>query len=493
MQLSLLKSLSANDLKKNDEKFVYFIAYLYSVSTGETAATELVKTAASSEYGKYSTAFRDAYRLGVGWTYGLAKSLEMIALKVSTESTNPLKQLLVKFAQVIRLGDRLSTYFKAELTGTLLSFSIEYERKLEMQKLFLEMFYTLMSTAAFMIAANSIMTMLTGANSAELILVYSLLGVGSTMSIFVVMMYFLFPRDKLGYSREDEDLKFRIKIYLSVGAAAGIGIVLLMTQVVPLSLIVGISLAPLFYPGLLARKMEQKIKQINQWYPELIRHFGEILSTVGSMGQALDAVLRSDFGPIQKYVITFKNRIKNKVEQQHGFELFSRDCGSEIVANGNQVISTALDKGGDMNETGNTVANITIKINELRGKRAQTVKTFETIIIVLHVLTLGVFGLMNKLTAIFFDLIGSIEISNNAFPLSPIDPAFMETILPIMILMTSVLSATALKVAQGGLYKTVFYHIALLAVLGSVTVFAMDILMADFLEASILDFGDTGA
>ncbi len=493
MQLSLLKSLSANDLKKNDEKFVYFIAYLYSISTGETEATDLVKTAASSEYGKYSTAFRDAFRLGVGWTYGLAKSLEMVALKISSEPTDQLKQLLVKFAQVIRLGDRLSTYFKAELTGTLLSFTIEYERKLEMQKLFLEMFYTLMSTAAFMIAANSIMTMLTGADSAELILVYSLLGVGITMSTFVVMMYFLFPRDKLGYSREDDDLKFRIKIYLSLGAGVGIGIVLLISQVVPLSLIVGISLAPLFYPGLLARKMEQKIKQVNDWYPELIRHFGEILSTVGSMGQALDSVLRSDFGPIQKYVISLKNRIKNKVEQQHAFELFSRDCGSEIIANGNQVISTALDKGGDMNETGNIVANITIKINELRGKRSQTVKTFETIIIVLHVLTLGVFGLMNKLTAIFFDLIGSIEISNNAFPLSPINPAFMEMILPIMILMTSVLSATALKVAQGGLYKTVFFHIALLAVLGSVTVFAMDILMTDFLETSILDFGDTGA
>jgi len=492
MQLSVLKSLSFSDLKKNDEKFLYFVAYLYSISTGENLAIDLVKTAHSSNYGKYSTAFSDAYLLGVGWAYGLAKALEMIALKVSRESGNPLKQLLVKFAQVIRLGDRLSTYFKAELTGTLLSFSIEYERKLEMQKLFLEMFYTLMSTAAFMIAANSIMTMLTGATSAELILVYSLLGVGTTMSTFVVMMYFLFPRDKLGYSREDEELKFRIKIYLSVGASVGIGMVLLMSQVVPLSLIVGISLAPLFYPGLQARKMEQKIKQINEWYPEFIRHFGEILATVGSMGQALDSVLRSDFGPIQKFIISLKNRIKNKVEQQHGFELFSRDCGSEIVANGNQVISTALDKGGDMNETGNTIADITIKINELRGKRAQTVKTFETIIIVLHVLTLGVFGLMNKLTSIFFELIGSIEISNNAFPLSPIDPAFMETILPIMILMTSVLSATALKVAQGGLYKTVFYHIALLAVLGSVTVFTMDILMTDFLEASILDFGDTG-
>lgn len=492
MQLAVLKSLSLADLQKSDEKLVYFIAYLYAISTGEIEATDLVKTTQYSTYGKYSDAFRDAYRLGVGWTYGMAKSLEMIALKVSSDSGNHLKQLLVKFAQVIRLGDKLSTFFKAELHGTLLSYAIEYERKLEMQKLFLEMFYTLMSTAAFMIAANSIMTMLTGAESSELILVYSLFGVGISMSMFVVIMYVLFPRDKLGYSREDVDLKFRIKVYLSIGAGAGIGMVLLISQALPLSLIVGIAIAPLLYPGLLARKMEKQITKLNEWYPEFIRHFGEILATVGSMGQALDAVLRSDFGPIQKYVISLKNRIKNKVDQRHAFVLFSRDCGSEIVANGNQVISTAVDKGGDMNLTGNTIADITTKINELRGKRAQTAKTFESIIIVLHVLTLGVFGLMNKLTSIFFELIGSVQISNNAFPLSPIDPAFMEMILPVMILMTSVISAVALKVAQGGLYKTVFFHIALLAILGSVTTFGMDVLMSDYLEASILDFGDVG-
>jgi flagellar protein FlaJ len=492
MQLTSITKLSLSDLKKNDEKFVYFVAYLYSVATGEIGPVDMTRTAQYSGYGKYSQAFRDAFRLGVGWGYGLAKALEMVAIKVSTDRTDQLKQLLVKFAQVVRLGDQLKIFFKGELTATVLTYSIVYERKLEMQKLFLEMFYTLMSTAAFMIAANSIMTMLTGASSAELILVYSLFGVAITMSIFVFMMYMMFPRDKLAYSTHDEEFKFRVKVYLAVGTGAGIAMVLLTTQIVPLTLVVGISLAPLFYPGLLARKMEQKIKNINQWYPEFIRHFGEILATVGSIGQALDAVLRSDFGPIQKFLISFKNRIKNKVDQKMGFELFSRDCGSEAIANGNQVVSTALDKGGDMNETGNQVADITIKLNELRAKRAQISKTFESIIIVLHILTLGVFGLMNKLTSIFFELISTVEISNSAFSLTPIDPAFMDQIMPIMILITSVISAMALKVAQGGLYKTVFFHIALLAALGSITAFAMNSLLADYLETNILDLGNVG-
>ena len=443
MQLAQLKNISLSNLKQSDEKFVYFVSFLYTISTGESLAVDMVKVASQSSYGKYSTAFKDAFRLGVGWGFGLANSLEMIAKKVSSDKTDQLKQLLVKFAQVVRLGDELKIFFQNELKSTLLNYAIIYERKLENEKLFLEMFYTLMSTTVFMIAANSIMTMLTGAVSAEYILLLSITGVAISMSMFVFIMYIMFPRDPLGYNTADENLKFRIKVYLSIGAGSAIAMVLLVSQVVPLTLVVGFSLAPLFYPGLLARKAEKKIVHINTWYPEFIRHFGEIYATVGSMGLALDAVLRSDFGSIQKSVIALKNRIKNKVDQRLAFDLFSRDSGSELIKNGNMVISMAINKGSNMNDSGDTIATITLKFNELRAKRAQIAKTFESIIIVLHILTVAVFGLMNKLTTIFFQLIDTVDVSNNAFNLSPIDPAFMDMILPVLIIMTSVISAMA--------------------------------------------------
>lgn len=95
MQLSLLKKFSLGDIKKNDEKFLYFITLLYALSTGEIESIDLVKTAQHTGYGKYSLAFRDAYRLGVGWTFGLATALEMVAITVSSDKTNQLKQLLV--------------------------------------------------------------------------------------------------------------------------------------------------------------------------------------------------------------------------------------------------------------------------------------------------------------------------------------------------------------------------------------------------------------
>jgi flagellar protein FlaJ len=462
------------------------MAFLYCVSTGEIGGVDLIKTIRDTKYGRYTQAFRDVYQLGVGWAYGMSRSLEMVADKVSSDKTDHLKQLLIKFAQVIRLGDMLRTFFNDQLKSTMLNYAVVYERKLENEKLFLEMFYTLMSTAAFMIAANSIMSMLMGQENAEGILIMSFIGVTASMSAFVFMMYIMFPRDKLGYATADDDFKFRLKVYMAVGAGAGI--ILLISQMVPTTLIVGIAFAPLLYPGLAARKLEQKIKQLNEWYPEFIRHFGEIYATIGSVGGALEAVLRSDFGPLQSHVERFKNRIRHRIEQKIGFELFSRDTGSEVIANGNDVVSYTMDKGGDMNIAGNCVADITTKINELRSKRTQTAKTFETIIIVLHALTLAVFGLMNKLTTIFYELVQTVDVENTTLKLTPIDPELMRMMMPAMILMTSVISAMALKVSQGGLYKTVFYHIGLLAVLGSIVMFVMDYLLSDYLSTHILDF-----
>jgi len=488
MQIPFLDKLTLANIQKSDEKFVYFVAFLYSISTGEIGGIDLIRTVRDTNYGKYTSAFRDVYQLGVGWSFGISKSLEMIAEKVSSDKADQLKQLLIKLAQVIRLGDTLKTFFGDELRNTLMTYSIVYERKLENQKLFLEMFYTLMSTAAFMIAANSIMSMLMGQENSESILLMSFIGVAASMSAFVFMMYIMFPRDILGYQTADEDLKFRLKVYMAIGAGVGIGTVLLFVNILPLTLVIGVAAAPMFYPGLYARKMEQKLKELNNWYPEFVRHFGEIYATIGSVGSTLEAVLRSDFGPLQQHLDRFKNRIRHRIEQKICFELFSRDTGSQIIANGNEVVSYAMDKGGNLNLAGNQVADITSKINELRAKRAQTSKTFETIIIVLHALTLAVFGLMNKLTSIFFELVNTVDVSNDTLSLTPIDPQFMAMMMPLMILMTSVISAMALKVAQGGLYKTVFYHVAMLMVIGAVVMFVMDSLLSDYLATHVLEF-----
>ncbi|MGI0101505.1 MAG: flagellar assembly protein FlaJ [Nitrosotalea sp.] len=483
-KLSIKEKLA--DLKRADDEFVYFMAFLYALSTGEVGSIDLIKTAQSSGYGKYSDTFKEIFRLGVGWGYGLSRSCEMIAMKFS-DNSDPLKQLLVKLAQVIRLGDELRIFFTEEMGAALHNYTVRYERNLESQKLFLEMFYTISSTAVFMISGNSIMTMLMGSTDAQMVFMMSFIGVIVSMGSFIVIMYVIFPKDRISLGDNTKAQKFRMFLYMSIGMGVSVGIVLAITNIIPLPLVTVIATAPLFIPGVFAKKMETELKDLDDWYPSFIRHFGEIYMMVGSMGQALDAVLRSNFGPLQKQIIAFKNRIKNRIKPDAGFDLFSKEAGTTIIVSGNTIMSNAILKGANMNEVGSKVSEISLKLNELRAKRRQTSRTFETIVLVLHALTMAIFGLMNELIKIFHTMIADTQISNNAITLSPIDPNFMAMMMPIVIIVTSAINALAIKVGQGGLFKTVWFNMALLTALGGITMYGTTMALSKFLENHILD------
>ncbi len=486
-KLSIKEKLA--DLKKADDEFVYFMAFLYALSTGEVGSIDLIKTAQDSGYGKYSNTFKEIFRLGVGWGYGLSRSCEMIAIKFS-DNSDPLKQLLVKLAQVIRLGDELRIFFTEEMGAALHNYTVRYERNLESQKLFLEMFYTISSTAVFMISGNSIMTMLMGSTDSSSVFMISFIGVIVSMGSFIVIMYVIFPKDRISLGHNVKVQKFRMFLYMAIGIGVSVGIVLSITNVVPLPLVTVIATAPLFIPGFFAKKMETELKALDDWYPSFIRHFGEIYMMVGSMGQSLDAVLRSNFGPLQTQIISFKNRIKNRIKPEIGFDLFSRDAGTAIIVSGNTIMSNAIQKGANMNEVGSKVSEISLKLNELRAKRRQTSRTFETIVLVLHALTMAIFGLMNKLIEIFHTMITGTQISNNALTLSPIDPNFMAMMMPIVIIVTSAINALAIKVAQGGLFKTVWFNMALLTALGGITMYGTTMALSKFLENHILNISN---
>ena len=474
------------ELRKSDEDLLYFIAFLYALATGEVGSVDLIKSGQTSGYGRYSNSFKEVYRLGVGWGYGLARSCEMIAAKMK-DNSDPLKQLLVKLSQVIRLGDELRIFFTDEMASALHVYTIRYERNLETQKLFLEMFYTISSTASFMIASNSIMAMLMGSTNSESVFTMSFVGVIVSMGSFIVIMFILFPKDKLSTGKYSNSKKFKMTFFVTLGAGIAIGIVLTLTNLVPLPLVVVIAVVPLFIPGFIARKLETELRSYDEWYPPFIRHFGEIYTMVGSMGQALDAVLRSNFGPLQKHIVGFKNRIKNRINSETSFEIFSMEAGTSIIESGNTIMSRAMLKGANMNEVGNKVAEISSKISELRSKRVQTSKTFETIVIVLHGLTMAIFGLMSTLIEVFHTLLSTVPVSTNAFTLSPIDPNFVRMMMPLVVLGTSTINALAVKVGQGGLFKTVLFNIAMLTVIGGLTMYGTTAALGQFLTNHVLD------
>ncbi len=476
-----------SNLKKIDEQFVYFVTFLYCVSTSGTNTTEIIKTAEHSGYGRNTNAIKDIARLGTGWGYGLSKSCEIIAEKISNANGDHLKQLLVKLAQIIRIGDDAKEFFSNEVSASLHNFITSYERNLESQKLFLEMFYTLMSTTAVMIAANSMLTMLTGSTDSGQVLIVSLVAVICTMGAFAFMLYVIFPRDELSTPAHTAGKKFRQFFYIGIASAMLIGTALYLSHVLPILLIIPISAAPLFIPSFFARKMESDIKKLNEWYPSFIRHFGQILSSVGSIKNTLDAIMKSDFGELNKHVKFFNNRVGNRINREISFEIFSKDTNSVLITSGNTIFSKAIVSGSDMAEVGNRVSVVASKINEVKSKRSHVAKTFEIVILILHVMTVAVFALINKISSMFHDMLTGLPSAPGMIQFTPVNPEFLAAMMPIIVITFSVINGFAIKIAQGGLYKTVIYHVTILAILGSIAMYATSEILTMFL-GEIINF-----
>jgi archaeal flagellar protein FlaJ len=473
--------------QKLDETVVYFTVLLYAISTGETLATDLVRTAGNAvQYPYFSKIMSQIYALGIKWQYGMARAAEVTA---STVKFAEFKLFLMKLAQVLRLGEDLKIFLKHELDAIYASYSAEYERSMKSMDMLLEMYSTIMSTSSFMTASVMIMVMISGGNGqGENTLVTVLVAILIGLSAFVFILFMFFPRDRLIITKGNpavEKLGKRALIFISISIALAAGIII--SGVLPIMLAVTISGIPFFIMGLSARKIEQQVRKIDDYYPAFVRHLGDVYSTVGSLGQSLRSVLRSDFGVLNVHVKAMSNRVTMRTKIEDTFALFSKDAGSTLVSAGNAVLSYSIIKGANMLEVGITLSEISSRFLEIRRKREQSSKAFETNILIMHVLTLVVFSLMTKLVGTMnqFFSAGS-HFGSNAFALSAIDPGILNMLVVILAFALSGLNAVVIKISQGGLFHTIWFNLAILLSISGLIVYGTDQFLSQSL-GNILD------
>jgi flagellar protein FlaJ len=300
----------------------------------------------------------------------------------------------------------------------------------------------------------------------------------------------LFPRDKLIITKDNpavERLRKRSVIFLVISILLATAII--ASGVLPMMLAVSISGVPFFILGFSARKVEREVRKIDDYYPSFVRHLGDVYSTVGSLGQSLKSVLRSDFGVLNAHIKAMYNRVTMRTKIEDSFDLFSKDTGSMLVSAGNAVLSYSIVKGANMLEVGITLSEISSKFLEVRRKREQSSKAFETNILIMHVLTLVVFALMAKLVGLMnhFFSAGS-NFGSNAFALSAIDPNILNLLIVILAFSLSGLNAIVVKISQGGLFHTIWFNVGVLLSISGVIIYGTDLFLSQSL-GNILDIG----
>lgn len=490
LKLGFSKENQENTSKGLDEKIVYFILLVYGISTGENSPTDLCKTAGSLQpVSFYSKTFSRIYNLGVKWQYGLARSCDLVSVGIKEEE---FKLFIMKIAQVIRLGDDLRSFLRHELNSIMQSYSASYERKLRSMDMLLEMYSTMMSTSSFMVSAMLILAMLSGGDPASSgsNTVMTMFAIVSGLGAFAFILFFLFPKDNLLEHKSElpEIMKLKKVLYMMIGVSLLAAAISYYVFSIPLSLCIVVAGVPLIIPGMMARKIDSQIRKMDDYYPSFVRHLGEVYSTVGSLGQSLKAVLKSDFGMLGIYAEKMHYRILNRVTIDQSFELFSKETGSRIISSGNTIISRSMINGANMSEIGSVIADITSKILEARRKRIQSSKALESTMIIMNVLTLAVFGLMNTLIKFLNDLFsmqGSLQGNSGVQIVGQIDPLTMAIVLPLMTISLAVINALVIKVSQGGVFHSYWYTLAILLIIGGATIFTIDKFLAQMLNSMI--------
>ncbi len=478
MNIPLLSRLVSKQSKVS-KQLLYFVTFLYSISTGQVSPIELFNSVRSSNYGIYSRVMDNIYTLTIAWRYNLANACEMVAERVQGKDL-AFNQLLIKLAQIVRLGENISHFLKQELEITKQAYIADYEKQLESIKLFTGLYSTMMSTSIFMIAASIIMGIFSGSADNNM-LIASIAAAPAGLGAFVYLMYKGFPKDDLVNEAGGITKGYRVMLYPCIASSIGIALMLVLTNMLAPMLAVTAASLPLIALGYYARKIENRVYALNHWYPAFVRYFGDIYSTIGSLRNTLRTALKSDFGPLNPYLRALLNRVENKVSIDDAFEELSNETGNAIITNTNMIVTKSLQKGADMSTVGNTLSTIITMLNELYNRRLQIAKVFDLTLLLLHVLSLATLSLMGTLTQIFSGLFASKEIQS-IIPLTVIDPSLLHTLLPVIVVVISVINALASKITRGGFFKTVWFSLGLFMLSGAVTMYVTDIFMSKLME-----------
>lgn len=468
-----------------DETFVHFIVLLYCIATGEVSPQQVFQVGGKTGYGTYSKAFWKVFIFGVDWRYGLAKASELVSSQF-TKSNPHLGRFLLRLGQVIRLGDSLSDYFKTEMELVLQNYYTTYQRNIESLKMILGMYSAIMSITAFMVSALTIINMLTG-DSSNIMFVGSVVGVVLALAMFVLVMYVIFPRDVLIVNNSEDVHKLNKWVYLSIAAGTAIAAVSFLVESLPTFLgfvAVGV---PFIIAGQLAKRIENSVRRTDEWYPPFAKDFGTVFHTVGSVRESLRALMRSDFDAITPHIRKLLHRSLNKVPPPLAFDLFSKESNSQMIKSGNTILAHSIIKGSNMADVGHALNSVLIRINELRKLRDQATRSFLTMIFILHVLTLVVFSFMTRLSFIFTDLFSQMEGAGSVFSFQPMDPGLITTALPLVLVGFSAVNAFAIKVGEGGFYKTAFYHFGVLLMIGGFSLFGADYILTYIVSNQNID------
>ncbi|WP_269470942.1 type II secretion system F family protein [Sulfodiicoccus acidiphilus] len=433
---------------------MFVVAYMVAMFSSGVPPEVVVYILADE---KFFSPYRDYMKrirvLVSGYRYKFQSAANRISRFVTV---TPFKEFLVRFGQAVAFGDNMESYLSREVDVALSEYNANMMRKLESMNNFLAIFGTLNSSLVFLMADVTIISLLYSAGETLIRLVFlAVVAVAGTMGIFMYSLYK--PETYVVRSRLDNYLAlFVVMVTVSVSFLVG------NFEVVMAS---GVLLTTM---GLWYRVKENRINSVERHYVLFVRYFSRNYSVIGNLRESMYSVMRGELGSLRPFVVRAIRRLEMGVDKDKVLSLLGDESGSVLIQMMNKVITTTVTLGGKVKEVGEMLSKVGDSILNVRSRREQNGRAFESTMYALQAASAGVSAALISITGIL-DKLFQLPSVSSVFAFTPIDIGGVERLLLTLLVALSYTNGLGISVAYGRSMHASLYFMGVLLLISGLT------------------------
>lgn len=478
--LPTIRRLSAE--KEMTIDLLYLLMHMYTVSTGKPGRRRLFElNTLVGGYGEYQRLLRRIAVIAVDWGYGFVRAIRIAAREVRNEF---FRGFLIRLGEVLRTGEDVTRFLRVELATAMRQYISSYSRSIDLLRIFLGLYATLMSASAFIILTFTLLALFIGKDIR--IFIISLILILVTLASFALLAKAIAPKDPLIYrpKKPRNPLIRRLgKITLiSFMLVPVSGLVAYFVTHDPLITISALAV-PAIFPGLAALRVESFVKKLNSFFQVFVRSFGLTFSVIPNYAAALESILVADYGPLTEYIRRLHARITNGIDPHIAFRYFIEETGSTDVLNGANILVDTVDAGGDLADTGMVLSNTLIRLNDVRRDRERLSRTFEVVVYLMQglvsAIAAAIVNIIIAFSRFYSQLSGLVSSQAAAYlPITPVLPPPSVLGWTIAIFLGSLILINSIIIAyvRGSIFEISALHAAILAIITAISVKVMQII-----------------
>lgn len=462
----IIYPISGLESKKKDidNNIHYYITHMGVLATSQMSRVDLLlKLSQTEAYGYLAKETGRIYALIYYWHVSFPVACRFIANRTPSVLFS---DFLDRMAHSVQAGQGFEDFVISEQTVVMNDFMTMYQDSLNSIDMIKEMYVSMCMSLIFIVAFAIIMPIITGIDSILLLGGAILIFIGAE---FIILLFARskVPSDRIWHTLEietaaDRRIKWSMPVSLLICMIVT-GVAVSFTKL-PTTIMFAVSLTPLLLTGLIARTEENKIKRYDDNFGAFIRSLGGAAgSRSGLILESLKELTQHDFGALSENVINLYKRLKTRLNTMRSWEHFAAGTGSNLIERFATMFVEGTNVGGKPAIIGEIISKNFMSILSMRKLRYSSASSM---IGVLYGMTAGIAATMflavsiiSMLAKMFSNVsIPDIDIGISIATIASTNVPLMTTMLMIMMICHSLISAMLIRVVDGGHHFNTYTH-----------------------------------